>query len=774
MENPYCFISYSTKNKDIAESVKDKLLSNSISCWMAPYSIPYGSDYSTEIYDAIANCKVFVLILSEQSMNSVYVVKELDLAVSNKRIIIPFRIDEEKLTKSFSFFLCNVQIMHAESTSLTEAMDRLTKFIIDISNNDLASDNMHVFPSQRLQLPGKAMVGRERYIKQIDQMLSENNKLCISGIGGVGKTELVRLFIKYKIDNKSIAIVSYNDYKENLKHTISVMQFEGFDDEKYLQENSSELADKDVSEALYQKKLSMLQQCDDSILLVIDGFNNYEDSDIDIIYTLRCKVLITTRCDFKELPQLKLGDFSDEEQRSIFISCYEDYDENNEADNIYLDKILKLVDNHTLTLKLLASFLNVSGLTIKDLYQDLTSTSVLNLSLYDEIEYDHNYGAIIQHISNLFAMSSLSDEEVKILFELSMLPISGVSKKLFRSWSETGAMTTVDLLVKKGWIQSQRGIISLHPIIYSLIDSKRPDSIEPFKQFLINVCEYLNVPTINEISARSEAELIAYSVANHLKDKSEDACYLFILCGRYIDDYNYWKFFGANDTYNYLILYQAYNRGNDYFSQLEIAYSYLSKAVEIYREMKLDNELLLSKAYSNLGNTCFNLNRYEEAIRFHQLALEGRTKLYGNSDKYILSTRRKLGTCYLTINKPDIALKYYKMNLDAVLEDENHSRILVAKYWYDCGKAYLACKDKENALNCLIKASENLKQMKELNRFATAQICYETASLLIEISEDNIEKASQLLEFGLNSLDTLDSKVTDTLFKKIESKLENL
>ena len=773
MEKPYCFISYSTKNKKIAESVMNELLANSISCWMAPYSIPYGSDYSTEIYDAVANCKVFVLILSEQSMNSVYVTKELDLAIANKRIVIPFRIDEGKLNRSFSFFLCNVQIMHAEF-SLTEALDRLTKFIIDMSKRDLDSDDKVILPSQRLQLPGKDLVGRSKYIEQIDQMLSENNILCISGIGGVGKSELVRMYIKNKYVNKTAGVVSYNDYKKSLKHTISIMQFEGFDDEKYLLRNSKELADKDVSEALYQKKLSMLQQCDESLLFVIDGLDNYDDQDVDMLNTLRCRVLITTRCDFKELPQLKIGSFTDEEQRSVFISCYEDYDENNIADNLFIDKILKLVDNHTLTLKLLASFLNVSGLSLKELYHELTSTSDLNLSLYDEIEYDHNYGAILQHISNLFAMSSLSENEVNTLFKLSMLPLSGIPKKLFRSWNEPGTMTIVDRLVKKGWIQSERGIISMHPIIYSLIDSKRPDSIVSIKQFLINACEYLNVPSINEISDRSEAELIAYSIANHLKDKSEDVCYMLVLCGRYVDDYNYWKFFGANDTYNYLLLYQAYNLTNDYSSQLHIAYEYLSRAIEMYDELNLDNELLISKAYSNLGNTCFNLNRYEEAIKYHLLALEKRKKLFGNSDKYVISSRRKLGTCYLTIKKPELALKYYKKNLDAALAEEKHSEIPVAKYWYDCGKAYLACKNEQQALACLLKASDNLEQMKELNRFATAQICYETASLLIEISNDNVEKARQLLDYGRRCLEALDSMVTDTLLKKIEYLMGNL
>lgn len=80
------FISYSSKEYDRAFSLKQILEANGIGCWMAPQSIPSGSDYSQEIPRAIRECDVFLLLLSEASQDSKWVPKELDNAISGGKI----------------------------------------------------------------------------------------------------------------------------------------------------------------------------------------------------------------------------------------------------------------------------------------------------------------------------------------------------------------------------------------------------------------------------------------------------------------------------------------------------------------------------------------------------------------------------------------------------------------------------------------------------------------------------------------------------------------
>ena len=62
--NSDIFISYSSKEYELAKKLKIYLEKNKISCWMAPDSIPKGSNYSNEIPMIIYNVKVFLIILS--------------------------------------------------------------------------------------------------------------------------------------------------------------------------------------------------------------------------------------------------------------------------------------------------------------------------------------------------------------------------------------------------------------------------------------------------------------------------------------------------------------------------------------------------------------------------------------------------------------------------------------------------------------------------------------------------------------------------------------
>lgn len=107
------FLSYSSKDKEEVLCLKRMLTENGFSCWMAPYSIPPGSDYGCEIPPAIMECDVFILVLSAASQNSLWVPKEVDFAITNMKPIIPFQIDNKELIDAFNFRLSNIQRIEA-------------------------------------------------------------------------------------------------------------------------------------------------------------------------------------------------------------------------------------------------------------------------------------------------------------------------------------------------------------------------------------------------------------------------------------------------------------------------------------------------------------------------------------------------------------------------------------------------------------------------------------------------------------------------------------
>ena len=127
------FISYSSKDQPQAEAVRNVIEQNGISCWMAPRDIPGGSNYTKEIPTAIRGCQAFVLMLSQNAQNSPWVLKELDSAVNNGKIILPFQLEDITLTDEFNFLLTGAQRYDAYQKK-SEAMQLLIariKAIID-------------------------------------------------------------------------------------------------------------------------------------------------------------------------------------------------------------------------------------------------------------------------------------------------------------------------------------------------------------------------------------------------------------------------------------------------------------------------------------------------------------------------------------------------------------------------------------------------------------------------------------------------------------------
>ena len=97
------FISYSTKDKIVADTIAAALEAKNIRGWYAPRDIKPGTDWGEEIVKAVSESKVFLLVFSRNSNRSQRVLDELNVAISNELVIIPFRI--EKLDPSGAMLL---------------------------------------------------------------------------------------------------------------------------------------------------------------------------------------------------------------------------------------------------------------------------------------------------------------------------------------------------------------------------------------------------------------------------------------------------------------------------------------------------------------------------------------------------------------------------------------------------------------------------------------------------------------------------------------------
>lgn len=99
------FISYSSRNKPTALAICHVLEEHGVRCWMAPRDIPVGADYGDVIDEAIVACRLFVLVFSEPASLSQWVKGELNLAFTEKKIILPYRIDAAPLKGAMRLIL---------------------------------------------------------------------------------------------------------------------------------------------------------------------------------------------------------------------------------------------------------------------------------------------------------------------------------------------------------------------------------------------------------------------------------------------------------------------------------------------------------------------------------------------------------------------------------------------------------------------------------------------------------------------------------------------
>jgi hypothetical protein len=131
------FISYKSEELEEASWVKSVLEANGISCWMAPDCIQGGSSYAEAIPQGIRDAKAFVLILSAKSQASKWVSREVDLALNEGKVILPFMLENFKLKDDFNFYLTNVQryAAYENKSAAIEKMLREIKGILGTEAN---------------------------------------------------------------------------------------------------------------------------------------------------------------------------------------------------------------------------------------------------------------------------------------------------------------------------------------------------------------------------------------------------------------------------------------------------------------------------------------------------------------------------------------------------------------------------------------------------------------------------------------------------------------
>jgi len=123
------FISYSSRDKQVADTLCETLEANHIRCWIAPRDLVAGSDWSESIIGAIVRCRVMVLVLSAGSNDSAHVKREVERATYHRKILIPIRTEPMLPSPSLEYFVSLNHWFDASTPPLAPHFTRLAATI---------------------------------------------------------------------------------------------------------------------------------------------------------------------------------------------------------------------------------------------------------------------------------------------------------------------------------------------------------------------------------------------------------------------------------------------------------------------------------------------------------------------------------------------------------------------------------------------------------------------------------------------------------------------
>lgn len=485
------FISYHTdSSKYVVEQIVPMLESKGISCWYAPRDCD--NAWAEVILQAIDTASMFLVIINEQSMNSEHVKNEINAAFSryskNQLSIIIFKIDSSKLNATTEYYLGRIHMINGVEPPFEDRLSELANRILytkENSENKRACSEASRFKSSVI-LPALCFVGRDEELIELKDALNKYQKIFISGMGGVGKSELTKAFL---VNNKScFRSIMCSTYTTSLKDLIVNDNTLGISN--FFRSPADESDD-----SYFERKIEFIKQhgtAED--ILLIDNFNVTNDEHLDLLMSLPISIIFTTRNTYEDYYNLKLDVIKNENALLTIFKKF--YPKTLSPDDITaVKRIFTLIGNHTLTITIIANIMKKQRISPQAMVEKLETRIQSGINSQNDIN---------NMISSIFEMSSITNEEKAVLQNMTLVPLFGISTETFFDYCKLDSYENIDGLISKNIIlhDSARDRIALHPIIYRTVRKHFEFQDEICKNYLLSIIERLKKAKYIEYTER--------------------------------------------------------------------------------------------------------------------------------------------------------------------------------------------------------------------------------------------------------------------------------
>ena len=374
--------------------------------WAAPEQLnPYAMDEISEATDIYA--------IGELVFWSVF---ERHSTIEEHRgfSVYPFENDRYDVRNILTeIFRCTLRTsVNARCNVMADVIIKIEKLV------DILSEKEYVVSHK---LSKQNCIGRETIISEISDSLKTNSTLFVTGVGGIGKSTVVKQFFFQNSSMYDIAL--YLEYDGNIKSTFT----------NQININTFARNHEESTDEYYDRMLARLQSISNNqkVLIIIDNFSGKISKELSRILDCQWNVVIVTRtkplkCNFRIVEIKAITEIK---------YLYQIFEDNlefkiNDEERIFVDNIIRKIDSHTLVLELIAKQISNSRISIAKAAELVDTNGFSNISS-EKIDYikdgEEYYDTISNIILALFDISNLSSECQTILKMISLFDVTGIN-----------------------------------------------------------------------------------------------------------------------------------------------------------------------------------------------------------------------------------------------------------------------------------------------------------------------------------------------------------
>ena len=332
-------------------------------------------------------------------------------------------------------------------------------------------------------------VGRSMELSRIEEFLAKDKVLFITGVGGIGKSELVKEFINTR--RMAYDVVIYLEYDGSITDT--------FADDAQLKISTLTRREEESPERYFAKKLALLAAvCATSrVLLVIDGFSGRITKDMTRLTECGFDTVITARRlpPGNEYSVMEVGPI--ESERDLLKMVAAEFGGHLKASQreAFL-KIAECVQGHTLVMSLIAKQIASGRLDASEALALIREKGFMHFS-GEKVALmqggEEVYDTLCAIISSLFDAGGMDDHAKRTLKIIALLGERGLEAGLACDFFPELDTQTVNALAAGGWLWADERIL-MHTVIAQAVRGwEWPDGAEPMGLYRQAVDVYMGL-----------------------------------------------------------------------------------------------------------------------------------------------------------------------------------------------------------------------------------------------------------------------------------------